>query len=69
MITITVSFKPDGSSAEVIAQVTRLLAGPETQTSAVAPGASCRKDSIGQAEVPLADPDRRPPRRPSQHRM
>jgi hypothetical protein len=40
MITITVSFKPDGSSAEVIAQVTRLLAGLETQGSAVAPVAT-----------------------------
>jgi hypothetical protein len=29
MITLTVSFKPDGSSAEVIAQVVKLLAGVE----------------------------------------
>jgi hypothetical protein len=35
MIAITLSYKPDGSSAEVIAQVARLLAGLETQASAV----------------------------------
>ena len=40
MITITVSFEPDGSSAEVIAQVTRLLAGLETQVPGVAPVAT-----------------------------